>query len=185
FNYSNSHSTDLGFYNYLDLVAKYSSGLYRDDIQRAIVTEAVYGVNGQSQQIIKDFTSRIRIEDLIRSSNPKHRERERTSISAAIERADTEYWQLLSRWLQEKLPPLNQLDQVIYCGGSTSFIEVPINDFFKDWKGKLMNTNAMSIKMLEKLELTQASSNKFIEQYLPVRLADAWGEFVDLSGIKI
>lgn len=185
FNYSNSHSTDLGFYNYLDLVAKYSSGLYRDDIQGAIVTEAVYGVNGQSQQIIRDFTSRIRIEDLIRSSNPKHRERELTSISAAIERADTEYWQLLSRWLFEKLPPLNQLDQVIYCGGSTSFIEAPINDFFKDWKGKLMNTNAMSIKMLEKLELTQASSNKFIEQYLPVRLADAWGEFVDLSGIKI
>ena len=48
-----------------------------------------------------------------------------------------------------------------------------------------MNTNAMSIKMLEKLELTQASNKKFIEQYLPVRLADAWGEFLDLSGIKI
>ena len=185
FNRVNSHSTDLGFYSYLDYLAQYSSGLYRDDIQRAIVSEPSYGVDGNCKQVVKGFSSHIRVEDLIRSSNPKHQERERTLIQAAITRADQEYWGLLNRWLTEKLPPLGQLDRVIYCGGSISFIETPIKDFFKGWQGKLLNTNQMSIQMLNKLNLTPASRTKFIEQYLPVRMADAWGEFVDLTNMKL
>ncbi|MFM2313544.1 MAG: hypothetical protein RLZZ04_2820, partial [Cyanobacteriota bacterium] len=185
FNHRNSHSTNLGFYNYLDLVAAYSSGLYRHDIQKAIISEAIYGVGKNCQQVIQGFTSQIRIEDLIRSTNTKYQERERGSISAAIGRADGEYWQLLSRWLQEMLPPLGQLDLVIYCGGSTSFIETPIQKFFKDWHGDLLNTNAMSIQMLEQLSLSPIAQSKFIEQYLPIRLADAWGEFVKLANIKV
>ncbi|MDJ0596858.1 MAG: ParM/StbA family protein [Pleurocapsa sp. MO_226.B13] len=185
FNSVNSHSTDLGFYNYLDLVAKYSSGLYRDDIQNAIVTEASYGVGENCQQVIKGFTSSIRIEDLIRSTSKKYQERERASISAAINRADEEYWQLLSSWLREKLPPLGQVDRIIYCGGSISFIDTPVNEFFEGWNGTLLNTNDLGIELLDKLQLPQASKNKFIAQYLPVRLADAWGQFVDLANLKI
>ena len=184
-NHRNSHSTDLGFYNYLDLVAEYSSGLYRHDIQKAIVSEAIYGVEKNCQQIVRGFTSQIRIEDLIRSTNTKYQERERAAISAAIERADGEYWQLLSRWLQEMLPPLGQLDRVIYCGGSTSFIETPIQQFFRNWNGELLNTDSMSIQMLEQLNLSPIAQSKFIEQYLPIRLADAWGEFVKLANIKV
>ena len=184
-NHRSSHSTDLGFYNYLDIVAEYSSGLYRHDLQKAIVSEAIYGVGKNCQQVVRGFTSQIRIEDLIRSTNAKYRERERTAISAAIERADGEYWQLLSRWLQETLPPLGQLDRVIYCGGSTSFIKTPIQQFFQDWNGELLNTDAMSIQMLEQLNLSPIAQSKFIEQYLPIRLADAWGEFVKLANIKV
>ena len=184
-NQRNSHSTDLGFYNYLDLVAEYSSGLYRHDIQKAIVSEAIYGVGENCQQVVRGFTSQIRIEDLIRSTNTKYQERERAAISAAIERADGEYWQLLSRWLLEMLPPLGQLDRVIYCGGSTSFIETPIQQFFQNWNGELLNTDAMSIQMLEQLNLSPIVQSKFVEQYLPIRLADAWGEFVKLANIKV
>ena len=184
-NQRNSHSTDLGFYNYLDLVAEYSRGLYRHDIQKSIVSKAIYGVGENCQQIVRGFTSQIRIEDLIRSTNTKYQERERANISAAIERADEEYWQLLSRWLQEMLPPLGQLDRVIYCGGSTSFIETPIQQFFQNWNGELLNTDAMSIQMLEQLSLSPIVQSKFVEQYLPIRLADAWGEFVKLANIKI
>ena len=184
-NHRSSHSTDLGFYNYLDIVAEYSSGLYRHDLQKAIVSEAIYGVGENCQQVVRGFASQIRIEDLIRSTNAKYRERERAAISAAIERADGEYWQLLSRWLQEMLPPLGQLDRIIYCGGSTSFIETPIQEFFKDWNGELINTDIMSIQMLEKLNLSSIAQSKFIEQYLPIRLTDAWGEFVKLANIKI
>ena len=184
-NHRSSHSTDLGFYNYLDLVAEYSSGLYRHDLQKAIVSEAIYGVGENCQQVVRGFISQIRIEDLLRSTNAKYRERERAAISAAIERAGSEYWQLLSRWLQEMLPPLSQLDRVIYCGGSTSFIETPIQQFFRDWNGELLNTDAMSIQMLEKLSLSPTAQSKFIEQYLPIRLADAWGEFVKLANIKV
>ena len=185
FNRVNSHSTDLGFYNYLDLVAQYSSGLYREDIQKAIVSEPSYGVDGNCKQVIKGFSSHIRVEDLIRSSSPQHQERERTSISAAISRADQEYWQLLSRWLTEKLPPLGQLDRVVYCGGSVSFIETSIQEFFQGWQGKLQNTNRLSIQILEKLDLNPSARAKFIEQYLPVRMADAWGELVDLTNMKL
>ena len=184
-NQRNSHSTDLGCYNYLDLVAEYSSGLYRQDIQKAIVSEAIYGVGENCQQVVRGFTSQIRIEDLIRSTNTKYQERERAAISAAIERADGEYWQLLSRWLLEMLPPLGQLDRIIYCGGSTSFIETPIQQFFQIWNGELLNTDAMSIQMLEQLSLSPIVQSKFVEQYLPIRLADAWGEFVKLANIKI
>lgn len=184
-NHRNSHSTDLGFYNYLDLVAEYSSGLYRHDIQKAIISKAFYGVGENCQQVVRGFTSQIRIEDLIRSTNAKYQERERAAISTAIERADGEYWQLLSRWLQEMLPPLNQLDHVIYCGGSTPFIETPIQQFFQDWNGELLNTDAMSIQMLEQLSLSPIAQSKFVEQYLPIRLADAWGEFVKLANIRV
>ena len=184
-NYRSSHSTDLGFYNYLDLVAEYSSGLYRHDIQKAIVSEAIYGVGENCQQVVRGFKSQIRIEDLIRSTNTKYQERERAAISTAIERANGEYWQLLSRWLREMLPPLGQLDRIIYCGGSTSFIETAIQQFFRDWNGELLNTNAMSLQMLEQLNLSPIAQKKFIEQYLPIRLADAWGEFVRLGNLKV
>lgn len=184
-NYRDSHSTDLGFYNYLDLVAEYSSGLYRQDIQKAIVSEATYKIVDNCQQVVQGFTSKIRIEDLIRSTNAKYQERERATILSAIDRADGEYWQLLSRWLREMLPPLSQLDYVIYCGGSTSFIETPIQQFFKNWNGELLNTNGMSIQMLEQLSLSSVAQSKFIEQYLPIRLADAWGEFAKLVNIRV
>lgn len=184
-NHRSSHSTDLGFYNYLDLVAEYSSGLYRHDIQKAIVSEAIYGVGENCQQVVRGFTSQIRVEDLIRSTNTKYQERERATISAAMERADGEYWKLLSRWLQEMLPPLSQLDRVIYCGGSTSFIETQIQQFFQNWNGELLNTDAMSIQMLEQFNLSPITQSKFIEQYLPIRLADTWGEFVKLANIKV
>ena len=185
FNSANSHSTDLGFYNYLDLITKYSSGLYREDIQNAIVTAANYGAGDNCQQIIKGFASSIRIKDLIRSTSKRYREREMSLISAAIDRADEEYWQLLSCWLQEKLPPLGQVDRIVYCGGSISFIEGPIKDFFEGWSGTLLDANIIGIELLEKLQLPQASKIKFIEQYLPIRLADAWGQFVDLTNFKI
>ncbi|NJL51036.1 MAG: hypothetical protein HC930_00430 [Hydrococcus sp. SU_1_0] len=83
------------------------------------------------------------------------------------------------------LPPLGQIERIIYCGGSTSFIETPIQQFFKDWQGELLNTNAMSIQMLEQLSLSSVAQQKFVEQYLPIRLADAWGEFVRLANIKV
>ena len=58
-NHRNSHSTDLGFYNYLDLVAEYSSGLYRHDIQKAIVSEAIYGVGENCQQVVEALPVRF------------------------------------------------------------------------------------------------------------------------------
>lgn len=184
-NRSSSHSTDLGFYNYLDLVTKYGSGLYREDIQKAIVTQPVYGTNIDCKQVIKGFNSRIGVEDLIRSSSPKHRERERESIDKAITRADAEYWVLLSGWLREKLPPLNKIDRIVYCGGSTSFIETPLKEFFQNWSGSLTDTSQMSLKMMEKLEIPQVKQRRFVSQHLPIRLADAWGEFVEMMNIRL
>ena len=58
-NQRNSHSTDLGFYNYLDLVAEYSSGLYRQDIQKAIVSQAIYGVGENCQQVVRGLLVRF------------------------------------------------------------------------------------------------------------------------------
>ncbi|MEL7406760.1 MAG: hypothetical protein AAFN00_07315, partial [Cyanobacteria bacterium J06558_2] len=107
-----SQSTDLGFYNYLDLIVRYSSGLYREDIQRAIVSEAIYQVEPNCQRTIAGFSSEIRIEDLVRGSN-SNRERSKIMITDAIKRADAEYWQMLSSWLEEFLPPLGQVHQII------------------------------------------------------------------------
>ena len=39
--------------------------------------------------------------------------------------------------------------------------------------------------MLEHFNLSPIVQSKFVEQYLPIRLADAWGEFVKLANIKI
>lgn len=184
-NFEKSLSTDLGFYNYLDLVAKYGSGLYREDIQQAIFTEAKYGVNNKCRQVITGFNSQIRVEDLIHSLSLESQARERESIDKAITRADAEYWQLLNNWLKGKLPPLSKLDSVVYCGGSTSFIETPLKEFFENWHGELLNSHDMSITMLEKLELSSIAEKKFIQQHLPIRLADAWGVYVDLVNVKI
>lgn len=184
-NQRSSHSTDLGFYNYLDLVTEYSSGLYRQDVQKAIVSQAIYGAGENCEQVIKGFISQIRVEDLIRSTNKKHQERERTLISNAIERANTEYWHLLANWLREVLPSSSQLDRVIYCGGSVGFIESQIQDFFAQRTGELHNTDDMSLQMLKQLTLPAVSQDKFIEKNLPNRLVDAWGEMVRLANIKI
>ena len=48
-----------------------------------------------------------------------------------------------------------------------------------------MYSYQMSLKMMEKLEISQPKQKKFIEQHLPVRLADAWGEFVEMMNIKL
>ena len=63
-------------------------------------------------------------------------------------------------------------------------LKLQFSSFFEDWNGELLNTNAMSIQMLEQLNLSPIAQSKFIEQYLPIRLADAWGEFVKLANIR-
>ena len=61
----------------------------------------VYGVV-DCREVIKGYSSEIVVEDLIRSSNPEYQALERASINNAVALADKEYWQLLSRWLEEQ-----------------------------------------------------------------------------------
>ena len=185
FDYVNSRSTDLGFYNYLDTVSNNGSGLYREELKKAIVTSQIKPVNRLSQAASGGFKSEIVTEYLIKGTSKKQKNRERQSIEHAIAQANKQHHPILLRWLKDNLPPLHQLDRVVYCGGSAPFYQAVLEEFFKDWHGTLLDTNQMGKTMMEKLEIPQANQKKFIEQSLPLRLADAWGEFVSLARVQV
>ena len=178
-----SETTNLGFYNFCDRIIKQTSGLTREDIQAAIYTCQENFINYQTAMGSEKLVTKIAVEDLIKSRNSQRALAEKGRLSTAISNSRKEYWQLIVAWLNEVLPTQRHLERLIYTGGTSRFFEQELNDYLL---GKYSNiqislTELMEQELLLELNLGEVGLQKFKQQQLPLRFADAWGVFVDFA----
>ncbi len=178
-----SETTNLGFYNFSDLIIKKTSGLTREDIQAGIYTCQENFINYQTAMGSEKLVTKIAVEDLIKSRNSQRALAEKGRLSTAISNSRKEYWQLIVAWLNEVLPTQRHLERLIYTGGTSRFFEQELNDYLL---GKYSNiqislTELMEQELLLELNLGEVGLQKFKQQQLPLRFADAWGVFVDFA----
>ena len=178
-----SETTNLGFYNFSDRIIKQTSGLTREDIQAAIYTCQENFINYQTAMGSEKLVTKIAVEDLIKSRNSQRASAEKGRLSTAISNSRKEYWQLIVAWLNEVLPTQRHLERLIYTGGTSRFFEQELNDYLL---GKYSNiqislTELMEQELLLELNLGEVGLQKFKQQQLPLRFADAWGVFVDFA----
>ncbi len=178
-----SETTNLGFYNFSDLIIKKTSGLTRDDIQAAIYTCQENFINRQTAMGEEKSITAIAVEDLIKSRDRQRAGVEKSRLETAISNSRREYWQLIAAWLNEVLPTQRHLDQLIYTGGTSGFFEQELNDYLLEKYStiQISSTDEIEQELLSELDLTEVGLQKFKQQQLPLRFADAWGVFRDFA----
>ncbi|MEM9506783.1 MAG: ParM/StbA family protein [Cyanobacteria bacterium P01_E01_bin.35] len=181
--FDGSETTNLGFYNKCDRIIKKTSGLTREDIQSAIYTCKENVINHTTALGEERLTTKIVVEELVKSRDKQRAEVEKSRIETAINNSSREYWQLLAGWLDEALPSQRQLDKLIYTGGTSGFFRQELNDYLsgKYSDMEVSSTETMERELLLELNLSKIGSNRFKQQQLPLRFADAWGLFVDFA----
>lgn len=180
-----SSTTQLGFYDFIDKFTHKVPGISREEVQAAIITLSKGYHNLERAQREYEQVTHISVNDLIKSKNTEKAELQKIKIQAALETATQEYWQLLTQWLYEILPPLNQLNGVIYCGGASHLFLSQICTYFDNNQSILYLTNSEEKQLLKALELNEYEQKNFKIQNLAVRFVDVWGVFVKFAGYKI
>lgn len=180
---SDSETTNLGFYNFSDLIIKKTSGLTREDIKSAIHTNRENIINYKTALGEERLVTKIEVGELLKSRNKERAKVEKTKIETAISNSTREYWQLLESWMDEVLPTQKQLDKLIYTGGTSGFFRQELNDYFvaKYSDEQVSSTLKIEQELLFELNLGKIESSRLRQQQLPLRFADAWGLFVDFA----
>lgn len=136
----------LGFSCFLSQVLELTSGLSRQSLVEAIfqsIFAAGYQLertegakmNYQTGQLTRraytvhpQWEKFPAIQALASARNPQLREQEISALGQAIREATTEYWQRLSKWLDQSLP--SGLYEVSVSGGAAYFLEPELEDYF-------------------------------------------------------
>jgi hypothetical protein len=176
----------LGFYDSIDKITSKVSGLSREEVQASIRTVEEDFYNAAKVNRDRRLATKIVVEDLIKSTDSNKAIKERADIEAAIKTATEEYWQLIINWLDEVLPPLSQLHEIFYCGGTSEFLKEKLIDYFAN-KDKSLRIDSSSLEekeLIEALQLDECKLKSFKEQNLALRFADVWSLFVNFAGYE-
>jgi len=165
----------------IDKITAKTSGVSREEIQAAIVTDTEDYYNPQKACLDVQRVTKIAVEDLIRSTDPTKAKQEKLQIATAIETATQEYWQVMANWLHEALPPLRQLDRVIYSGGAAIFLSHQIETYFNSQVPNLIQMQVEDQHLLQELALLESEQKRFNMNNLSLRFSDVWGLFVKIT----
>jgi len=181
-----SGTTQLGFYDLIDKVTNKVSGLSREEFQASIRTVEEDFYNAAKANRDRQLATNIFVEDLIKSTDSNKATKEKGDIEAAIKTATKEYWQLIINWLDEILPPLSQLNEVVYCGGTSEFLKEKLIDYFisKDKSLRVSSSFIEEKELIEALQLDECELKPFKQQNLALRFADVWSLFVNFAGYE-
>lgn len=182
-----SKTTQLGFYDLIDKICSKVSGISRDEVQASIRTREDSYYNVVTARYEPQIITKFEIDDLVKSSDSVKAYNERQQLKSAIEVANTEYSQLIENWLNEVLPPSSQLDEIIYCGGTSEFIKKQLKEYCKHHQKsvKLSSSATEENELLKALDLDEYKQKEFRQQNLALRFADVWGLFVKFSSYQI
>ena len=176
-----TNSTDFGFYNLSDAIISKTSGLTRADILGAITTKKDRKiVQGKGVDYIKTY---INSSELVKTTNASRAESERMAIASAIREAKSQYWLMITNWLNETLPPSKKVDDLIYTGGTSSIILEELTSYLQSKYSSVAvcGTDVIENELLRELGLKDKSLDKFKSSQLPVRFTDPWGYFRELA----
>ncbi len=184
---SESSTTKLGFYDLIDKMRLKVPGLERSDVLNAIQTN----LNRKYSYVSRVYEYEAPQTDfwwsrLLKSTSSDKSIAEKALLTTAYETSLKEYWLLLSNWLSSELPPMNEIDAVVRCGGVSDLLTAQMQKFFRYTPVNVPNAYTNSCLRPLGLE-NQGRETEYLEftkLNLHTRLADAWGFFAVFSGYK-
>jgi hypothetical protein len=108
-------TVNLGMAKMVDLVIERTSGLAAEELAEAI---AFSGNEPKPQHF----------HHLCNDNN--HLNAQIEKIISAVHSSRAEYARALMNWLKEVLPPKNELDEVIICGGTADYLREELDTVF-------------------------------------------------------
>ncbi|MEL7078655.1 MAG: ParM/StbA family protein [Cyanobacteria bacterium J06648_1] len=130
---------------------------------------------------ISDGETKINFAGLAQVHDPEKKEVEVKMLREVYSESLAEYWTLLTDWLEQKLPFAAEVDNILFCGGSYSFLADRLEVFAKDYNAKILEDKL--IEELPKYLLWRRSPylTAFKKGNFKHRFADAWGFFSSFS----
>jgi hypothetical protein len=113
----NGRTIDLGMARLVELVQQKTSALKTAPLLKAIAA------SGEQPQV-KHFLGLTEV-----GGSPQARRTEAEKIVEAVINARAEYLRALGSWLAEVLP-LQELDEVVFCGGTTDYLKTQLDSYF-------------------------------------------------------
>ncbi len=168
-------TTTLGFYDLIDKMRGKVAGLERKDLLRAMKTtnQMMRGSGGYFEKPFTDINW-----DVITKS-----EQEVEKLQTAYETSLSEYWALVSNWLNSTLPHAIEIDGIFCCGGASGLLLDNVCQYFRGINVYLPLLCGDELKSV--LNLEDYSNKKFLELNLVSRFTDVWGFFSVFSGYKV
>lgn len=156
---SNGCTEPLGMARMIESVKCQTSGLNQHKLVAAIC-KAGKGINPKA------------LAELVVTTDPAYRDDEISGIRKAIAGAREEYWMMLSRWLQQRVP--REASEVILAGGTANYFRAELNAMFSH----------SQINWCEELEkqLNNNFGTLLAAKSLSYRLTDVYGLFFYLCG---
>ena len=179
-----SSTTTLGFYDLIDKMREKVAGLERKDLLRAMKTtnKMIRGSRGYFERPFTDINW-----DVITKSDL-----EVEKLQTAYETSLSEYWALVSNWLNSTLPNAIEIDGIFCCGGASGLLLDNVCQYFSGinvYRPLLCGDELKSVLNLENgygyKEINDYSNKKFLELNLVSRFTDVWGFFSVFSGYKV
>lgn len=153
-----SSTTELGFFNFIDEFRSLIPSKSREQIQSALWNRK------DESSVFVDLSEQVRMDP--------------DEISASFRSALSDYWGLLESWMREVLPPVQQLDFLIGCGGTAHFLSSRLEKFMGD-KFSLFDESSRDLLSALKFNLKQLK--QFEKQKLSARFVDCWGFYVNFA----
>ncbi len=181
----NSGSENLGFFNIHLFMSEKIPGwnprhlemalsLPRDDRQLSV--ERYIELNDQP---VIDWEKVARLRKAV------NLEQEASKLEAAYQESIAEYWLDYRDWLVETAPDPDEIDTIIFAGGTNQLLKAEIEDYFASTANKIWGLHAREVvKILGISDRTSKRSQSFLAKNYHVRYADVTKYLVVLTGYQ-
>lgn len=168
-------TTLFGFHALLEKMVEKVPTLEKKDLIRAISTKTEENWSYSSDLYnYKEVETKLQFEALSRKS-------ESQQLEQAYQTSLSEYWKLLSDWLDEILPQVKEINLMVFGGGSYQLLKTQLAQYADSWDAECLETSAKDDLKKYLLWNDAPHKERFLKENLGVRFADAWGFFLKFA----
>ena len=179
-----SGTSMLGFHTLLEKLLDKFPGLSPSDLINAMTTSTKEEWNCYRENFhYSEQATTINWAHLFGSQELEEAQQMRWQLS--YDESLAEYWRLLADWLDEILPTTEQVNVMVFAGGSYHLLMSQLSEYAESKGARSWSTQAKN--HLKKYLLWQNAPQKerFMRENLGRRFADAWGFFLKFANYDL
>lgn len=181
-----SGSKDLGFFNLDRMMSEKIPGWKARDLQAVLSMPKDNRKLDVERYIQLNDSPTIDWHKLARLRQAKNIEIEAERLESAYQESLEQYWFDYRDWLVETAPSPEEIDTIIFAGGTNQLLKPQINDYFADCAQKFWGVHALEvIQILGINERTSSRSSLFLSKNYHVRYADVTKYLMVLTGYQL
>ena len=174
-----SGTSMLGFHTLLEKLLDKFPGLSPSDFINAMTTNTIELSHHRENFNYAERATTINWAHLLGFQELEEEKLQRWQL--CFDESLAEYWRLLADWLDEILPTIEQVNVMVFAGGSYHLLESQLSKYAKSRGARSWESEAKN--HLKKYLLWQNAPQKerFMRENLGLRFADAWGFFLKFA----